>query len=101
MTHVWFHDTLDPRRFQLRGWPRPTHTHLMGLPVLFSGYVEDLRLEIDGGAFRLRYWTSRLTLQDRPQTKSGHYEGGYPRIQVEAEIDGSWVLIDGYQGHMA
>ena len=100
MSHVWFRDTLSPKRFSIRGWPRPTYAYLKSLPVLFHGYVEDLRLELDGGAYRFRYWTSRLTLADRPQTDSGGYEGMYPRVQVEAEIGGSWVLIDGYQGHM-
>jgi hypothetical protein len=94
-----FRDTLDPRRGQLPVWPRPSYWHLMGMSIRAQGQDSDLRLELDSPC-RLRYWTSRLTVADRPQTESGHYEGMYPRIFVEAEIDGEWVLIDGYQGNL-
>lgn len=97
--HIWFGDTLDPRRFSLPQWPRPSHSELMSKAKLAQGHDSDLRLELTFPC-RLRYWTSRLTLADRPQTDSGRYEGGYPRVFVEAEIDGCWVIIDGYQGHM-
>lgn len=94
-----FRETLDPRRHQVAPWPHPMFEELLRLPIIAQGQDSDLRLEMQRSS-RLRYWTSRLTVQDRPQTESGHYEGAYPRIFVEAEVDGEWVLVDGYQGHM-
>ena len=72
----------------------------MSRPILCKSQDADLRLEMDH-PYRLRYWTSRVGLRDRPQTDDGHYyEGGWPRIEVEAYVDGRWVTIDGYQGHL-
>lgn len=102
MTHIRFHDTISPisRILRQRGihWPLPHLEALESLPTIAVSHTDDLKLELEQPC-RLRYWVSRLTLQDRPQTESGHYEGGYPRITVEANVDGVWYLVDGYQGH--
>ena len=95
-----FSNALDSRRAELPVWPRPTYVQLLTCPILEQGYDADLRLELDH-PYPLRYWTSRVQLHDRPTTHDGYFVGPWPRVEVEACIEGSWVLIDGYQGIIA
>lgn len=94
-----FNNSLHPARLTLPRWPRPSYASLISQPIMGRGQDADLRLELDYPC-PLRYWTSRVGLRDRPQTEDGYYEGGWSCVEVEACVDGRWVLIDGYQGHM-
>ena len=98
-----FSDVLDPedvRRVDLRSWP--SYNYLLGQPTLSTSQNDDLKLETESwDGTPLRYWVDRSWgIKDRPQTDEGHYIGGWPRVTVEACLDGRWKLIAGYQGNM-
>lgn len=94
-----FRDVIDARAGLVPRWPTPLLAPLQAMPTIAVSQDADLKLQLDN-PIPLRYWVSRVNLQDRPTTASGAWVGGWPRVEVEACIDGAWVIIDGYQGHI-
>jgi hypothetical protein len=98
--HIWFHDTLSPERYRAKHPPQILLEQLEALPTIKQSQVDDLKLQTSHEGVPLRYWVSRVGFYDRPQVNGKGFEGSYPSITIEAYLDGSWHLVDGYQGHI-
>jgi hypothetical protein len=66
---------------------RPTAEELRRYPVLSTGQVDDLHMELDG----LRFWVSRCTMEDGEPCDD--------KVSIERLTPSGWITHDVYDGN--